>query len=96
MRCRLVALTLIATQHVTLDIRKYVRPPIVARDQFKRSVFARVYSCQRVVTGPDDVVVQRGTVRDVELAFVVQQAFVLFSFESTVLEQVRALSAESL
>lgn len=96
MRCRLVALALIATQRVAFDVGGYARPPVVARDQLECSVFAGMSSRWRVVARLDDVVAQRGTVWDVEFAFVVQQAFVLFPSQSTVLKPARAFSAESL
>ena len=80
MRCRAVSLALIATQHVTLDVRGHAGPPVVARDEFERAMLAWMASGGRVVAGLDDVVAERRAVRDVELAFVVQEAVVLFPF----------------
>ena len=77
-------MTLVAAEYVAADIGGDAWPPVIPRDQLEGGVFPRVSSCRRVVARLDDVVAQRGTVRDVDLPLEIQETVVFLPFENAV------------
>ena len=77
-------MTLVTAEHVAADIGGDAWPPVVARDQLEGGMFPRMSSRGRIVARLDDVVAQRGTVRDVDLSLKIQETVVFFPFENAI------------
>ena len=90
MPCRFVALARVASKDVFLNESSHVGPPVVALDEFQRSVASGVSGVWRIVTRFDDFAAEFIVVGDVQLALVVEQTVQIFPLEYAVGETSRA------